>query len=81
MRQRSERLLHILLYFLLSVLDDLRGLTDQNTIFRVKTSNPGCVVAVPSVVIRGYNLFDLLFAGLIDSLGRCRGGEPDSDNR
>ena len=54
-----ERALILLLDFLLSGLDDLWRLCNQHTVFRVKTGNPGCVVVVPIIVIRG-NLSTLL---------------------
>ena len=53
MRQRSECHLIVFLNILLSVLNDLWSLRNQNSIFRVKSSYPGCVMAVPSIVIRG----------------------------
>src|SRR6516225_9166047 len=79
MRQGSECSLIVLFNILLPVFDDLWSLRDQNSIFRVKSSYPGCVVVVPSIVIRGDDLIDLLFGVLIDTLGRCRGGETDSE--
>jgi hypothetical protein len=36
-------------------------------------------MVVPSIVIRDYDLFDLLLGVLIDAVGWCRGGETDSD--
>jgi len=74
MRQRSECPLIVFLNILLSVLDDLWSLRDQNSVFSVKSSYPRCVMVVPSIMIRGDDLIDLLFAVLIDTLGGCRGG-------
>jgi hypothetical protein len=75
MRKCGERLLIVRLDFLLSVLDDLWSLRNQNSVFRVESSNPGSAMIAPSVVVRGNDLFDLLFGVLIDLLlGWCRGG-------
>jgi hypothetical protein len=58
MRESGKRLLIVLLNFLLSVLDDLWSLGNQNSVFRVKSSNPGSTMVVPGVVVRGDDLFD-----------------------
>ena len=50
MRQRIECRLIVFLNILLSVLDDLWSLRNQNSVFRVDSSYPGCVMAVPSIV-------------------------------
>ena len=72
MRKRRERPLIVLFNILLSMLDDLWSLRDDNTIFRVQSSNPGSVVVVPSIVVFDDHLFDLLLSVLIDLLlGWC----------
>ena len=80
MRKRGECPLIVFLNILLSVLDDLRSLRHHDAIFRIQSSNPGSAMIVPSVVVRGDDLFNLLFGVLIDTLGRCRGGKTDGND-
>ena len=75
-----ERILVLLLDFLLSGLDDLRRLCDQHAIIRVKTSNPRCVMFVPVLVVCSNHLFDLLPRVRVDLFGICRTGEAESGN-
>jgi hypothetical protein len=71
MRDSIEQI-HIILFNLLTtVFRACCPVCDQYTVIRVKTSDPGCVMVVPVLVVCGNNLFDLLFGVLIDTLSGC----------